>query len=221
VEIIIPARIDLTAAEKPIPALPIHTHPIPIRPDTFNMSVPALNQGFAPNRYLWMGGDGDGQVTIFSNNHSGTFYTGQPPGSGIDVTPSKHTHDVAKANDQIAHIPAGTPLADLPQHSHDIQKQIPTGQPAPASITLRINGVPLSSGAKTTGTRDSTGAFTSSWTCDDIGPYLDAIPAGTDVPITFTAGTSPTNLAGVGYLQITFTAVEELGGLVSKGAVGG
>jgi hypothetical protein len=221
VEIIIPARIDLTAAQKPIPALPIHTHPIPIRPDTFNMTVPALNQAFAPNRYLWMGGDGDGQVTIFSNNHSGTFYTGQPPGSGIDVTPTNHTHDVAKANDQIAHIPAGTPLADLPQHSHDLEKHIPgnhTGEPtppSPVSIAMTINGVGLSIGAATTGSRDSSGAFTSSFVCNDIGPYLDLYPPGSLVTIQFNAGTSGGNPFGVGYLRLMFTGVEELGGNVN------
>lgn len=151
-------------------------------------------------------------------------------GDGIDVpatinftkndTKSAFTAPIHKlvkaARSIIAHIPAGTALADLPLHTHDVEKRIPTGQPSPHAITMSINGIALSSGAKTSGTRNADGSFASSFIVDDIGVTLDAFPPGTDVPLRFDAGTDPTsNPFGVGWLQITLTATEELGGEAS------
>jgi hypothetical protein len=101
----------------------------------------------------------------------------------------------------------------LPQHTHDVEKRIPTGQPSPASITMTINGQALTAGAAVTGTRDASGAFTGSFVVNDISAALDLIAPGTDVPLVFSAGTSASNPFGVGFLQVTVTAVEELGGL--------
>ena len=223
-EILIATPNNLDAQSAPITAPFQHFHKVGVGGGGVNLSIPSVPYNAQPSRYVVMAGNGNvddqgnGGIHLEGAGAIGSVKTGVEIYLA-DMTPTKHTHPVLKATETVAHLPAGQTIGNLPQHTHDLVKQIPTGQPAPASITLRINGVPLSSGAKTTGTRDSTGAFTSSWTCDDIGPYLDAIPAGTDVPITFTAGTSPTNLAGVGWLQLTFTCVEELGGLVSKGVV--
>jgi hypothetical protein len=94
-----------------------------------------------------------------------------------------------------------------------VEKRIPTGQPSPASIAMTINGQALTAGAAVTGTRDASGAFTSAFIVDNAGPQLDAIAPGTDVPFTFTPGTSASNPFGVGYIIVTITAIEELGGL--------
>lgn len=227
VELLIATPNDISAQSAPIAGPFKHFHRVPVGGATLNLNIPSVPYNSPPNLYMWMGGSGNvdnngaGGMSLRANTSSGgSLGTGSEIYlANNDMTPTAHVHKVANKNDTIAHIPANTTLGPLPQHVHDLEKKIPTGQPSPASITMRINGTPLSSGAQATGTRDTTGAFTSSFIVSDIGPYLDNITPGTDVPITFTAGVSADNLAGVGWLQLTFTAVEELGGLVSKGVV--
>ena len=161
VPILIPARIDLGAASAPIPAPFKHFHQVPVGGATLNMSIPSVPYNSPPNLYMWIGGSGTpnssggGGMSLRANTSSGGSLATGVEIFNTDMSPTAHGHDVAKTGDQIAHIPAGTSLADLPLHTHDVEKRIPTGQPSPASITLYINGMALPSGAQTTGTRDS------------------------------------------------------------------
>jgi hypothetical protein len=155
-----------------------------------------------------------------ANSLTGTLYTGTPPGSHqqVNLDPTAHPHVVKKQGETVGHLPAGTVIGPVPDHAHDVEKRIPTGQPAPASITLTINGVSLSSGASVQGTRDPLlgNAFTSAFVANDISVEMEAAGRpGSVVPLRFDAGTSAGNPFGVGFLQISVTAVEELGGLAS------
>jgi hypothetical protein len=63
---------------------------------------------------------------------------------------------------------------------------------------------------------DTGGAFTSAFVAHDIAAQMEAAGSpGAVVPLVFGAGTSGGNPNGVGWLQISITAVEELGGLAS------
>jgi hypothetical protein len=210
VDIALPTPADINALAAPIGGMPDHQH-------STHMLAGGQSAPGATDKWigaLLSGGD----AILTANNASGIFNintTLMKPVAAPALQSSSHPHVVAKAKDIIAHIPAGTSLADLPLHAHDVEKRIPTGQPSPASIAMAINGQNLSSGAASTGTRNPDGSFSSSFIVTDIGPYLDAFAAGTDVPLTFSAGTSASNPFGVGFLQVTVTAVEELGGLTS------
>jgi hypothetical protein len=226
VEVLIPTPVAIQAQSMPIGGAPPHFHKVPIANAGFNMNIASTPYNSKPDRYVTAGGDGNvnsdgtGGMQFEANGHGGSAKTGTEiflP----DLNPTSHTHPVKNAGETVAHIPAGQRIAALPQHTHPVDQRIPTGQPSPASITLTINGQGLSSGAKTTGSRDAGGAFTSSFIVDDIGPTLDAFAPGTEVPLQFTAGTNAGNPYGVGWIQVTITAVEELGGLVAKGVVVG
>jgi hypothetical protein len=220
VDIALPTPADINALAANIGGVPTHYHNVGIVSSNTvgggaKVHIASTPTDITPDRYVWVGGDGFDQISLIANGHQGSVRTGQPEGSDVNLMPTSHPHVVAKAKDIIAHIPAGTDLADLPLHTHDVEKRIPTGQPAPAAITLSINGQNLSSGAASTGTRNPNGSFGSSFVVENIGPYLDAFAAGTDVPLAFSAETSASNPFGVGYIVVTVTAVEELGGLSS------
>lgn len=217
VEVLIKTPNALNAAANTITAMPKHVHRV-----AFAGSGHVAPDADTPYVSVLASGD---NLAFFTNATSGSHHlrTGAAEADyeSVDLAPTSHPHVVAAADTAIAHIPEGQRIAALPAHVHDVEKHIPGGHPgeptppSPASITLSINGVALSSGKLATGTRDTSGAFTTSFTVNDIGPELNAFPPGTDVPIQFDAGTSASNPFGVGYLRIMITGTEELGGLTS------
>jgi hypothetical protein len=161
---------------------------------------------------------GTANVHVALSGSDGLFGATSGGGGQVSTTlphfDTNHAHNTTLAAAPVT--PQHTTLTGpLPQHTHDVEKRIPTGQPSPASITMTINGQGLSSGKQATGTRNGAGAFTSSFVVTDIGPELDAFAPGTDVPIQFFAGAGAGNPNGVGYIVITITSSEELGGLTS------
>jgi hypothetical protein len=186
-----------SASSAPVPSLDNHFHRI---------SVLANTGGTANARLVTQNGEttiaatsgGAGNIFTLRNENFDTNHGHSVPISNAPVTPTKTTLS-----------------GPLPQHTHDVEKRIPTGTPSPASIAFSINGVFLSSGAAVTGARDSSGAFTGSFVVDDIGPTLDQYPPLSVVPLRFDAGTSAGNPFGVGYLRVMIVGVEESGGLAN------
>jgi hypothetical protein len=209
VEVSLATPADINALAANIGGVPGHTHQVPIDGTS--------SEGAPTGSDAWLKAAKIGDIIhlIANNNVFGFMRTNGPIENPV-LDPTSHPHVVAKAKDIIAHITPGQRIANLPLHVHDVEKRIPTGQPSPASITMSIDGQALSSGVLATGTRDTSGAFTSAFIVDNIGPQLDTFPPNTDVPLRFDAGTNAVNNPfGVGYLQITITAVEELGGITS------
>jgi hypothetical protein len=127
----------LTSTETP--GLPIHVHPISVINQTRNLSIPSVPYNAAPDRYLWMGGDGE-SVTVFSNGHSGTIYTLQPPGTGanaVDLTPAKHPH-TAPIQQSLDNEYPTTLTGPLPQHTHALTSAILL-KDRPAAIQVWID----------------------------------------------------------------------------------
>jgi hypothetical protein len=174
------------------------------------ITVPAQSGATANVHVTISGGEAVLSATSGGTTPAANIYTFK--NESFDTT---HTHPVSIPKTAVALQHPANLTGKLPSHNHLIEQRIPQGQQSPASITLSINGMALPSGAQTSGTRDSTNAFTSSFVAD-IAPYLEGIAPGTDVPLVFSAGTSGSNLSGVGYLVVTITSVEELGGLTSK-----
>lgn len=214
VEIELTTANPINARAANIGGVPLHVHRTQTHVDNAAFVIPSVPFSEVPAGYLHVK-SADGK--IYSNTFETFLFTDGGAENIIDAVldPTLHPHVVADEGDVMAHIPAGQRIADVPEHVHDVEKRIPTGQPSPASITMSIDGIALSSGISATGTRDTSGAFTSSFVVNDIGALLDAHASGSTVPLQFDAGTSESNPFGVGYLRIMITGVEELGGLTS------
>jgi hypothetical protein len=188
----------ISTANAPVPSVENHRHSISV--GSFPSSTTA-NLHIEPNGSMGIPGGSNAGVTINTSSQIAN-----------DSTEHAHTMPIQQA---LALEHPDTLSAPLPQHTHDVEKRIPTGTPSPASIAFSINGVFLSSGAAVTGARDSSGAFTGSFVVDDIGPTLDQYPPLSVVPLRFDAGTSAGNPFGVGYLRVMIVGVEESGGLAN------
>jgi hypothetical protein len=79
-------------------------------------------------------------VTVFSNGHSGTIYTLQPPGTGanaVDLTPAKHPH-TAPIQQSLDNEYPTTLTGPLPQHTHALTSAILL-KDRPAAIQVWID----------------------------------------------------------------------------------
>lgn len=209
VEILIPARADINALAAAIGGMPEHYHRLKVEDKRLTYSIPFVPINESPDGYVWFEATSGNPR---SNGRAGFWITSDQQTTGIDFEPSKHPHVVAKAGDEIAHIPPGQTLAHLPAHTHPLDQRIPDGPTFP-SISIDIDGLLLSSGIKATS--GASNPFTSGAFIADVNVGGSVEKPGQVLTLTFTPGTSASNPYGVGYLVVYGTWYGEFGGFAS------
>jgi hypothetical protein len=122
---------------------------------------------------------------------------------------------VKAAQSVIAHIPAGTKLADLTQHVHKMIVRIPNNGPTASVWDITIGGQSIPLGVQlTSGTRNADGTFSGSVEFADLSALMNGLPTD-DFTIVVTPHTDGGNPFGASYFTVTGIFLAEYGGFAS------